>query len=154
MIPESTGRDRKERSTMFTRKLVNRSRMPERHVLVCEDVIQNQAGIAAHFGRLFAHEGIVQASFVCGAEAAAAILSCMEVDLILLDHDMPYGNGPELLQWMKAHNCSVPVITFSGIPANNDLLVHFGAGYRFEKADVIGGRADGLIHHLLRLTQE
>jgi CheY-like chemotaxis protein len=139
---------------MFTRTLVNRNRMPEKHVLVFEDVIQNQAGIAAHFERLFVHEGIVQASFVCGAEAAAAILSSMEVDLILLDHDMPYGNGPELLQWMKAHDCRVPVITFSGIPVNNDQLVRCGARYRFEKAEVIGGRADGLIKQLLRLSQE
>ena len=139
---------------MFTRKLVNRMRMPKRHVLVCEDVIRNQAEIAAHFDRLFAHEGEVQASFVCGAEAAAAVLSCMEVDLILLDHDMPCGDGPELLKWMNSHSCTIPVITFSGIPANNDHLVRCGAGHRFEKSDVIGGRADGLIKQLLRLTQE
>jgi CheY-like chemotaxis protein len=145
---------RKERTEVFTHKLVNRIRMPEKHVLVCEDVIQNQARIATHFERLFAHEGPVQASFVCGAEAAAAILSCMEVDLILLDHDMPYGNGPELLKWMKCHSCTVPIITFSGIPANNDHLVRCGASHRFEKDDVIGGRADGLIKELLRLTQE
>jgi CheY-like chemotaxis protein len=139
---------------MFTRKLVNRMRMPKKHVLVCEDVIRNQAEIAAHFEHLFAHEGEVQASLVCGAEAAAAVLSCMTVDLILLDHDMPCGDGPELLKWMDAQRCTVPVITFSGIPANNDHLVRCGAKHRFEKGDVIRGRADGLIKELLGLSGE
>ncbi|HLY75973.1 MAG TPA: response regulator [Planctomycetota bacterium] len=141
------------RSSMFTRKLVNRTRMPMKHVLVCEDVIRNQAQIAAHFETLFAHEGEVQASFVCGAEAAAAVLSSMEVDLILLDHDMPCGDGPELLKWMKSRRCEVPVITFSGIPANNDHLIRCGAEHRFEKAEVIRGDADGLIKELLRISE-
>src|SRR5579872_1967240 len=130
---------------MFTRKLINRIRMPMKHVLVCEDVLRNQAGIAAHFEQLFDHEGAVQASYVCGAEAAAAVLSSMEVDLILLDHDMPCGDGPELLRWMKSRGCSIPVITFSGLPANNDHLVRCGAEHRFEKGEVIRGDADELI---------
>jgi len=138
---------------MFTRKLVNRLKMPVRHVLVCEDVLRNQAQIASHFGDLFAHEGEVQVSFVCGAEAAAAILSSMPVDLILLDHDMPFGDGPELLRWMAARDLSTPVITFSGIPGNNDRLVACGATHRFEKGDVIQGRADGVIQELLRLPR-
>ena len=137
---------------MFTRKLVNRLTMPIRHVLVCEDVLRNQAQIASHFEELFAHEGEVQVSFVCGAEAAAAILSSVPVDLILLDHDMPYGDGPELLNWMGARSVSTPVITFSGIPENNDRLVRCGARHRFEKGDVIRGRADELIRELLRLA--
>jgi len=136
---------------MFTRKLVNRLRMPIRHVLVCEDVLRNQAEIASHFEDLFAHEGEVQVSFVCGAEAAAAILSSMPVDLILLDHDMPFGDGPELLKWMGTRGVSAPVITFSGIPENNDRLVRCGAKHRFEKGDVIRGRADDLIKALLGL---
>ena len=134
---------------MFTRKLINRIRMPMKHVLVCEDVLRNQAGIAAHFEQLFDHEGAVQASYVCGAEAAAAVLSSMEVDLILLDHDMPCGDGPELLRWMKSRGCSIPVITFSGLPANNDHLVRCGAEHRFEKGEVIRGDADDLILVLL-----
>jgi len=139
---------------MFTRKLVNRLRMPIRHVLVCEDVLRNQAQIAAHFSDLFAHEGEVQVSYVCGAEAAAAILSSLPVDLILLDHDMPFGDGPELLKWMASRKVCTPVITFSGIPGNNDQLVRCGAEHRFEKSDVIRGRADGLIKELLLLPAD
>jgi len=139
---------------MFTRKLVNRLRMPTRHVLVCEDVLHNQARIASHFEELFAHEGEVQVSFVCGAEPAAAILASMPVDLILLDHDMPYGDGPELLKWMAGRDLCTPVITFSGIPGNNDRLVRCGAKHRFEKSEVIQGRADGVIQELLRLPRD
>ncbi len=138
---------------MFSRQLINRLRMPEKHVLVCEDVIKNKADIAVHMQGLFAHEGEVQASFVCGAEAAAAVLSCTTVDLILLDHDMPYGNGPELLEWMKDRGCKVPVITFSGISSNNDHLVLYGARYRFSKSEVISGAADRLIKELLNLKE-
>jgi CheY-like chemotaxis protein len=136
---------------MFSRKLVNRLTMPVKHVLVCEDVIKNQAEIAAHFQSLFPHEGEVQVSFVCGAEAAAAILSSMTVDLILLDHDMPYGNGPELLRWLKDGGLDIPIITFSGIPSNNDQLMLCGAHHRFSKAEVISGAADRLIEELLRM---
>lgn len=136
---------------MFSHQLVNRRMMPVKHVLVCEDVIRHQAQIAAHFQALFDHEGEVQVSLVCGAEAAAAILSSMTVDLILLDHDMPYGNGPELLSWMKQSRLKIPVITFSGIPSNNDHLVHCGATHLFSKAEVTSGAADQLIKDLLQV---
>lgn len=137
---------------MFTRKLVNRLTMPVKHVLVCEDVIRNQARLAAHFESLFDHEGPVQVSFVCGAEAGAAVLTSMEVDLILLDHDMPCGDGAELLKWMKSRQCTIPVITFSGGSQNNDQLIRDGAAHRFEKSEVIRGDADGLIKQLLGLS--
>ncbi|HZE97268.1 MAG TPA: response regulator [Planctomycetota bacterium] len=136
---------------MFTRKLVNRLKMPEKHVLVCEDVLRNQADIAAHFRDLFAHEGEVQASFVCGAETAAAVIAAVPVDLILLDHDMPYGDGVELLVWMSARGFAIPVLTFSGIPANNDRLLLGGATHRYSKSEVIAGAADPLIKTLLQL---
>ena len=134
---------------MFTRTLVNRRRMPVKHIVVCEDVIQNQAGIAAHFERIFPHEGEVQTSLVCGGEAAAALLESVPVDLILLDHDMPYGSGPELLRWMAANGLRVPIVTFSGIPSNNDALMRAGATHRFEKGEVLRGGADGLIRGIL-----
>ena len=50
-------------------------------------------------------------------------------------------------QWL------VPVITFSGIPANNDHLIHCGAGHRFEKSEVIRGDADVLMKELLRISE-
>ena len=78
----------------------------------------------------------------------------MAVDLILLDHDMLCGDGPELLTWMKSRGCAVPVITFSGIPANNDHLIRCGARHRFEKSEVIRGDADDLIRDLLRISME
>jgi hypothetical protein len=55
---------------------------------------------------------------------------------------------------MNSRSCTTPVITFSGIPANNDHLVRCGARYRFEKGDVIKGLADGLIKELLHSSEE
>ena len=83
---------------------------------------------------------------------AAAIIGSCSVDVILLDHDMPQGNGADLLNWMKKTGRSIPVITFSGIPQNNQIMGTLGATYAyFQKEDVIGGKADDLIRGLVKL---
>jgi hypothetical protein len=56
-----------------------------------------------------------------------------------LDHDMPDGDGPELSKWMHTINKKIPVITFSGIPYNNEHLAHLGAEYMFTKQEVFPG---------------
>lgn len=130
-------------------RLVNRLTFPTRHVLVCEDNTEAQARIARHLADVFGPEGDVHVSIVSGAVAASGLLTTMGAELVLLDHDMPYGNGPDLLEWLRATGRNVPVITFSGIPGNNDNLMACGAHYRFMKDDVIDGAADALMRQLL-----
>ena len=127
----------------------NRMDMPVKHILVADDVTLQQGRMAARLTEILPHEGFVQTSFVPGAIMAAAIIEKTPVDLIILDHDMPYGSGPELLKWLHENNYNIPVITFSGIPVNNEHLMNLGATYKFQKDQVIDGAADQLIKEIL-----
>lgn len=167
-----------EEQVAFTRRLVNRLEMPTKHVLVVEDDLHNQAAICIKLAQLFGHQGKVQVSVVPGAEMAASSLTmggwsaplieegtdtcpkcgyhegpqkCKAVDLVLLDHDLPYGNGVDLLEYVKNWFMTVPVITFSGIDSNNDALMSAGANYKFSKQQVLSGEADQLIRMVLGL---
>lgn len=138
----------------FTFRHWNRKNYPTKHIIIVEDVIVQQKRILEHFNEIFEPEGLVQISIVPGALAAASIINyCPKIDLIILDHDLPEGNGTDLLNWMKQNNIKIPVITFSGIPANNEHMGNLGAEYsQFGKEDVISGKADVLINVLLELN--
>jgi len=133
----------------FKNRLINRLVYPTKHILVVEDIVLNQKQILDHFSTIFDSDGLVQLSLVPGAKAAAAIIEDCKVDVILLDHDLPEGNGTDLLKWMKEKNINIPVITFSGIPYNNDNMMNLGASYKFGKGEVISGEADNLIKQIL-----
>lgn len=103
-----------------------------------------------HLQAMYHPQGHVQISLVPGGLAAASILHyCKSVSLILLDHDMPEGSGADLLGWMKEQGVSVPVITFSGIPQNNEIMMGLGANHHFVKGDVLTGAADEIIRQYL-----
>jgi len=133
----------------FETRLWNRLKMPTKHVVVCEDDLGNQARIAAHFEKVFEPQGIVEFSFVPGGMHAAALFGWRTVDLVLLDHDMPYGNGADLMKWMRSNGHKTPVLTFSGISENNNILIQLGANHYFGKGEIIDGKADALIKQLL-----
>lgn len=135
----------------------NRQTLPLRHVIVCEDNLANQAAIAGRFAKLFEAEGPVQVSYVPGALMCATLMNHVEVDLVILDHDMPHGNGSDLIEWWKTHFVPAgrsvpPLITFSGIPANNEHMkrLHPDA-HLYVKGDVISGMADDLIKYILKV---
>jgi CheY-like chemotaxis protein len=125
--------------------------MPKKHVLVCEDDTSNQALMAMHFASTFDPQGEVEFSFVPGGMHAAAIFGWRTVDLVILDHDMPHGNGADLVKWMRANGHQTPILTFSGIPQNNAVLMQLGASHHFIKNEVLDGKADALIRQLLGL---
>ena len=79
------------------------------------------------------------------AVCAAVAQSLTEPPLLLRLH----RHGPELLKWMHTINKKIPVITFSGIPYNNEHLAHLGAEYMFTKQEVIDGKADNVILQIL-----
>jgi CheY-like chemotaxis protein len=133
----------------------NRKTFPTKHVLVCEDDLDNQIMFAKKLRELFDPQGHVQFDFVCSAVAASLIMQQMKVDLIILDHDMPYGFGSELLHWMKRNNKYVPIITASGIPENNDYMEKIASKlklpcHKLQKKDVFEGKADGLIQEAIK----
>jgi CheY-like chemotaxis protein len=114
-------------------------------MLVCEDNLHMQRGFAEWACRLLPPEGWVQCSFVCGGVMAAAILQAVMVDVLVLDHDMPLGDGGELLKWMTD---ALPqerwplVVTASGIPINNERLRNLGAHLVATKNQVMAGAFD------------
>jgi CheY-like chemotaxis protein len=133
----------------------NRQKYPQKHILICEDDLTQQKRILEHFLSIFEPQGEVQFSVVPGALMAAAIISSVKADLIILDHDMPQGNGSDLLAWLTQQNNTTPVITFSGIPQNNTHMGNLGAAFPFfGKEDVISGKADGLILKLIRSADD
>lgn len=136
----------------FTLQLINRSTFPNKHILICEDDIHNQMVLLTHFRKVFSPQGEVQVSVVPGGMMAAALMQSFKIDLIILDHDMPFGNGVEFLTWMKENNLSIPVITASGIDSNNDRLMDNGATYKFSKDQVSSGKADETICGILGIS--
>jgi hypothetical protein len=129
----------------------NRMVYPQKHLMIVEDIIYNQKRALDHFSNIFDSDGLVQISLVPGALAAAGIISNCKVNLIILDHDLPEGNGSDLLTWMKKNNINIPVITFSGIPYNNSHMGNLGATYIYNKEDIISGKTDNIIKSILNI---
>lgn len=137
---------------MFHFRHHNRAKYPQKHILICEDDLMQQKRVLEHFSTIFEPGGDVQFSVVPGALMAASIISSTTVDVIILDHDMPQGNGTDLINWLKNTGRDIPIITFSGIPQNNQNMGLLGAKYAsFQKEDVICGRVDDLIRDLVKI---
>lgn len=131
----------------------NRAKYPQKHVLICEDDLTQQKRILEHLAEVFEPQGIVQFSVVPSSLMAAAIVKSISVDLIILDHDLPQGNGSDLLKWLKQEKYQIPVITFSGISTNNINMMNLGADHLYSKEEVICGKADRLIKKILKMNK-
>jgi CheY-like chemotaxis protein len=125
----------------------NRLKFPNKHVLVCEDDISQQARFAKYIESIFESQGNVICSFVPSAAQAVAILYSVQTDLIILDRDMPWGNGDYVVLVAKEKN--IPVITASGLDGNNIQLMNIGATHKFNKEEVINGYATNIIREIL-----
>ncbi len=116
--------------------------MPSKHILVVEDDLLQQVLFGRYFLKLYGHQSEVKINFAASAiDAHNIIFSDNPPDLIILDHDLQHGNGVELLSNMRNSNINISVITASGMPANNERLMHAGANYKFIKNDIISGQA-------------
>lgn len=137
---------------MFITRTIGRATFPTKHVLICEDSLNCQSRVLEHLSDIFQPQGTVQFSVVPGTAAAAAIIASVNIDLIILDFDMPEGNGADLMNWLKFNNKKIPIITFSGGHHNNDNMMAMGADYKFHKEEVINGQADDLIKSILQFN--
>lgn len=140
--------------TDFQIRHVNRLLFPMKRILICEDDLENQMKISNTMLSILPPQGKTTVSFVTGGIEAAAIISHLKVDLILLDHDMPYGNGSDLIEWLAKDHRDIPILTFSGIPENNNhmeiLATQKGLKvYKAWKFDVIEGKQNKLIMDVL-----
>ena len=131
-------------TSYFEKRLVNRMESPTHHILICEDDIQNQAAIFNNLSSFLKPQGQIEVSCVSGALAAKGVIENVKVDLILLDYDMPNGNGYDLMFWLKIGK-QIPVIGISGIQENNTRLLSLGAVDVCSKDDLISGKKNDLI---------
>lgn len=145
---------------MFEFRHLNRIKYPQKHIIVCEDDLSVQAKIATHFASIFEHQGDIQFSFVPSAIAAAHLIAAttsgaMKVNLLLLDHDMPEGNGTDLINWLHKFDHEIPIISFSGIESNNLSMqkLYRHAFHLYSKDDVLNGKADELLKLILNLQK-
>jgi len=57
---------------------------------------------------------------------------------ILLDHDLQWGTGSELIQLLKEKEIKIPVCGISGIHGNNQHMKSIGATEGTNKLDFVG----------------
>jgi|TARA_Y100000310_G_scaffold287065_1_gene311725 CheY-like chemotaxis protein len=126
---------------------------PRKYILVIEDVLGNQ-GIFYHvLFSIFGWGGFnnIRFNFLSSCiDAAVLIESSHQIpDLIILDHDMHFGWGSELLDIIKEKHLSIPIITASGRPEANQLMMEKGASYHFHKEQIFHGQANELIKRII-----
>lgn len=124
---------------------------PYKHILICEDVLEHQISLLTRLSKFLPIDGSMQVSVVPGTIFAANLIQNSQIDLIILDHDMSFGSGSEILQWLQKEKKQIPIITASGIPQNNTNMMLLGANYLFSKQEVIDGKADPVIKKILGL---
>lgn len=137
---------------MFQLRHINRLEFPTKHVIVLEDDLTHQKEFAELMSKQFPAQGKVGVVFSPSAIVAALMIEKFDnVRLLILDHDMPYGNGSDLIHWMGKHQKekseNITIVTASDIPENNDRMEIDANSYgirvhRFEKSDVIAGKAN------------
>ncbi len=136
----------------FTIAKVNRAVFPDKYILIVEDDLLQQLRFAQHFHEVFYDQGNVRINFVSSAIDAACLIgsTAPKPDVIILDHDLQYGTGSELIGFMEERSITIPIITASGLPGNNAKMAQIGVYAICSKEDVISGRTDFLIEDILR----
>src|SRR6185369_4502143 len=138
----------------------NRLKFPTKKIWILEDDLDAQANFVAWARARFEPKGQVQFDFMASGIAAAAALLHLTPDVLILDHDLPYGNGSDLLGWMKENGkTNIPIITASGWAPNLDHMMRLSQEYgiemhRFMKYEVYHGKADALILEILQRGNE
>lgn len=135
----------------------NRRYFPDKQIIICEDDLHHQMEFAQLMRTLFEPQGKVDITFTpSGAVAAKAIEIYREhLNLIILDHDMPIGNGTDLIKWMAMNSYhDIPIITASGHLPNNPHMVDLCRSltipvHKYTKREVLDGKANDLIKELV-----
>ena len=128
---------------------INRIAFPDKWCLILEDDMDYQRKFIEEVQEVFGPQGKMLC--VCAPSALWAIklfsesTSLLEKTsddmgmqfptFIILDHDMPYGNAQDFLEFYRLNNLKIPVLTASGIAQNNDVMMQKGATYRYMKSD-------------------
>jgi two-component system, NtrC family, response regulator AtoC len=90
-------------------------------------IVDDEKNIRESIGRLFSLEGIESAVAADGAEAAAR-LSEIAFDAVVLDLKMPGIDGQKLLEWIRSEGLRTPVIMISALGDINDAVKALKSG--------------------------
>ena len=113
--------------THFSIGLRNRIAMPSRHVLIVEDDHFHAYQWLEIFSRRYKREGDTVISVAASALAALEIPKHHPVTFAIVDHDLQFGNGRELIKYWRDVGCTFPIAAASGIPQNNAIMLDAGA---------------------------
>ena len=110
---------------------VNRLVFPMRWVLVCEDDLDQQILLLGFFRKRYGTQGevlpIIVGSGVPGLGVYRSMKGIIEPMAVMLDHDMPFGNGAELTVALRADGYKGPIIAMSSLAPNNAKMISLGA---------------------------
>jgi len=127
---------------MFADTHKNRGIFPEKWILVVEDNIEMQAMLLGLIRKRYGSEDKMLATAVSTARHAGALLEdtilVSRLHCILCDHDLQWGTGSELIEFLKQKNIRVPLCAISGIHQNNQHMKKLGATEGTNKLDFIG----------------
>jgi CheY-like chemotaxis protein len=87
--------------------------LPAPRLLVADDSTVERLALA-HLLRRCGYE-VTEAA---DGNAAVAQLQHLQIDLLVLDLNMPQGDGFEVISYLQSHRRSLPVILLSGMPLN------------------------------------
>lgn len=116
----------------------NKSKMQKRNVLLVDDSLL----ITGHLKDMLADiEGIGHIDIAGTLPAAQALMKERAPDIVILDIQLPDGNGIDFLKWVKFIYPDTAVIMFSnlgdevhrGAARNAGALYFFDKSYEFEK---------------------
>lgn len=119
----------------------NRLTFPDRWFLVLEDDLSWQALFASKLGAILGPQGryvgILAPSAVFGIASWHALRerNFAEPSFILVDHDMPLGNGMEFMEWLAELPYEGKICAVSGVDQNNANLQAAGAHQSAKKGD-------------------
>ena len=88
--------------------------VPPPQLLVADDSPVQRTALSTFLRK----NGYSVAEAVDGRSAVQHLQSC-QVDLLLLDLNMPQSDGFEVLRYLQAHRRSLPVILLSGMPLDD-----------------------------------
>jgi len=127
---------------MLEDKHCNRTIFPTRWILIVEDNIEMQAMLLSLVRKRYDSEGTTAASAVATARHAIALLAdpvlLGRLHCILCDFDTQWGNGEDLMKYIKEHTITTPICGISGIPFNNERFKALGAHEATNKLDFVG----------------
>ena len=114
----------------FTKTLVNRLEYPVKYIMVVEDDMTHQKLWMDKLSTIFKPQGDTIIVMAPTADIAYSIVKDRTErhiypslpKILILDHDLQWGNGRELIIGMNSLGVSCPLFLSSGIDENNEKM--------------------------------